>query len=171
MGDFTALSNYEVYDQYYTPKTEWEKINHLIPVDTVIWEACMLNATKSKSMDIWKEMGYKVVGDTAWDLLTCEVPDCDMIITNIPFETNIKKKILKRLMEIGKPFIIIMNVCNTFANYFHEIMDLENTQVITPKGKLHFQKDGNEIKKNTSFYSCFVAYKMNLSPIQLWGYK
>ncbi len=168
MADFKALSNYEVYDDYYTPKWVWEKIIHLVPKDNVIWEACMLNATNSKSMDTWRELGYNVVGDTSWNLLTCEVPECDMIITNIPFETNIKKKILKRLMDIGKPFIIIMNVCNTFANYFHEIMDLEHTQVITPKGKLHFCRDGGEVKKNTSFYSCFVSYKMNLSPKQLW---
>ncbi len=42
----------------------------------------MLNATHGKSMEIWKEFGYKVVGDTTWDILTCEVPDFDIIITN-----------------------------------------------------------------------------------------
>jgi hypothetical protein len=134
----------------------------------VIWEACMLNATNSKSMEIWSEFGYKIVGNTSWDILTCEVPECDMIITNIPFETTIKKKILKRLMEIGKPFIIIMNGMNNFSNYFQEILDLDNTQIITPKGKLHYCKDGEKEQKNTSFYSVFVAYKMNLTNKQLY---
>ena len=168
MGDCKALSNYNKYDDFYTPKWVWEKIVPLVSKDKVIWEACMLNATKSKSMDIWREFGYEVVGNTEWDILTCDVPECDMIITNIPFENKIKKKVLTRLMEIGKPFIIIMNSMNTFAKYFHEIMDLENTQIITPQRHLHFCKDGEKEVKNTSFYSVFVAYKKNLSNKQFW---
>jgi len=168
MANLKACPIFANYDDYYTPSWVWDKIKPLVPKDLVIWEACMLNATNSKSIDIWKDWGYKITGDTSWDLLTCEVPECDMIITNIPFGTEIKKKILKRLMEIGKPFIIIMNSCNVFANYFHEIMDTKNIQIITPKGKLHYCKDGEKEKKNTSFYSVFVAYKMNLPNEKLW---
>jgi hypothetical protein len=87
----------------------------------------------------------------------------DLIVTNIPFETNTKKAILTRLMELGKPFTIMMNSMNSFSNYFHEIMDLENTQIITPKGKLHYCKNGLKEEKKTSFYSVFVAFKMDLS--------
>ena len=132
------------------------------------WEACMLNATNSKSIEILTKLGYKTVGDTSWDILTCEIPDCDIIVTNIPFETEIKKAILKRLYEIGKPFLIIMNSCNVFSNYFHEIVDHEHTQIITPCGKLHYCKNGEVEKKNTSFYSVFVAYKLGLSNSQLF---
>lgn len=168
MANFKDSSKFNVYDDYYTPEWVWRKIQPLVSKDKVIWEACMLNATNSKSMDIWKGFGYNVVGNTEWDILTCEVPQCDMIITNIPFATEIKKKVLKRLIEIGKPFIIIMSSMNTFSNYFHEIMDLENTQIITPRQKLHYCKDGGEEKKNTSFYSVFVAYKMNLANKELY---
>ena len=129
----------------------------------------MLNATNSKSMEILTELGYKVVGDTSWDILNCEIPDSvDIIVSNIPFETQIKKSILKRLYEIGKPFLIIMNSCNVFSKYFHEIVDHEHTQIITPCGHLHYSKNGEVEKKNTSFYSVFVAYKMNLSQSQLF---
>ena len=128
----------------------------------------MLHATKSKSIDIWRSFGYNVVGNTEWDVLNCYVPECDMIITNIPFETEIKKKVLERFIEIGKPFIIIMNSMNTFTNYFHKIMDLENTQIITPKRQLHYCKDGEVEQKKTSFYSVFVAYKMNLRNNELF---
>jgi len=168
MANFKDNSKYNVYDSYYTPEWVWRKIQPLVPKDKVIWEACMLNAVNSKSIDIWKGFGYNVVGNTEWDMLTCEVPKCDIIITNIPFGTEIKKKVLKRLIEIGKPFIIIMSSMNTFANYFHEIMDFDNTQIITPRQKLHYCKDGEEERKNTSFYSVFVAYKMNLSNTQLY---
>ena len=168
MANFTDSPKFAVYDQYYTPKWVWEKVIHLIPKDKVIWEGCMLNASNSNSMEILRDFGYKVVGDTSWDILDCEIPDCDIIVTNIPFETEIKKKILSRLFFIGKPFIIIMNSCNVFSNYFHELIDRENTQIITPKGHMHYCKDGNTEKKNTSFYSIFVAYKMNLSNSQLF---
>jgi len=167
-ADFKALSSYKTYDEYYTPKWVWSKIRHLVPKECVIWEACMLDAKNSKSMEIWKDFGYDIVGNIEWYIFTCDIPQCNIIITNIPFGTEIKKKVLTRLMEIDKPFIIIMNICNTFANYFRNIMDLENTQIIIPKGKLHFQKDGEKEEKNTSFYSCFVAYKMNLKTNQLW---
>ena len=168
MANFKDAPIFAVYDDYYTPAWVWEKIKHLVPQDKVIWEACMLNATESTSMDIWKNWGYNIVGDKSWDILTCPVPECDMIVTNPPFETEKKKQILQRLVNIGKPFIIIMNSTNTFSNYFHEIMDLNNTQIIVPKQKLHFRKNGEEEKKNTSFYSVFVAYKMNLSTRQLF---
>jgi len=168
MANFKDSPIFDYYDDYYTPKWVWEKVKPLIPKDKVIWEACMLNAINSKSMDIWRDWDYTVVGDTTWNILECEVPECDIIVTNIPFGTEIKKKILKRLIEIGKPFIIIMNSCNVYSNYFHEIMELNHTQIITPKGKLHYCRDGEPEKKKTSFYSVFVAYKMDLPNDKLW---
>ena len=168
MANFVDSPLFSVYDHYYTPSWVWEKLIHLIPKDKVIWEACMLNATNSKSMEILKEFGYKVVGDTSWDFLDCEIPDCDIILTNIPFQKELKKSILSRLFTIGKPFIIIMNSCNIFANYFHELIDREHTQVIFPCGKLHYCKNGEVEQKNTSFYSVLLSYKMNLSNSQLF---
>ena len=53
----------------------------------------MLGADKSDSMQIWRDFGYNIVGDISWDILDCEIPSCDIIVTNIPFETGIKKKV------------------------------------------------------------------------------
>lgn len=168
MSNFHDSKTFKTYDDYYTPAWVWEKIKHLVPKDTTIWEACMLNATNSKSIETWRSFGYNVVGDTTWDILTCNVPECDMIITNIPFDTHLKKKILARLVEIGKPFIIIMNSLNVFTKYFREIMDLDYTQTIIPSEKFHYCKDGGKEEKKTSFYSVFVCYKMDFSNKQLY---
>ena len=168
MVNFKDCPKFNVYDDYYTPEWVWNKIRPLVSKDKVIFEACMLNSEKSKSIEIWKNWGYKVVGNKKWDILTCDIPDCDIIITNPPFETKIKQKILKRLMEINKPFIIIMNSCNIFSNYFREILNTNDIQIIFPKGHLHFQKEGEKEKKRTSFYSVFVSYKMNLENKDLW---
>ena len=50
----------------------------------------MLNATNSKSIEILEELGYNVVGDKKWDIFKCDIPNCDIIITNIPFDIKIK---------------------------------------------------------------------------------
>ena len=61
-----------------------------------------------------------------------------------------------------------------FSKYMRQIFgeNIKHLQIITPSTKIHYAKlleDGTfEYKKNTSFYSVFVAYKMNLSTEQLW---
>ena len=178
MANFKDSNKFKVHDDYYTTYDTWKRIKHLIP-DSVntIWEACMLNSVKSTSPQILENItGKQVIWDTNIDILENQMDRdiYDMIITNIPFETNIKKKILKKLVEIDKPFIIIMNSLNMFSKYMREIFgeNIKHLQIITPSTKIHYQKllqDGSmEYKKNTSFYSVFVAYKMDLTGDQLW---
>jgi hypothetical protein len=169
MANLKDSPKFKVYDHYYTPKIAWEKINHLIPKDKVVWEACMLNSHLSKSAEYLTELGNNVIHDTSWDIL--KEDHGDLIITNPPFETKLKQQILKRLVELDKPFIIIMNSMNTFANYFTEILDKEYLQIITPKGKINFDKmENDKLTKtnNCSFYCVYVAYKMELKGSQLW---
>lgn len=169
MANLKDSPKFKIHDQYYTPKYAWEKINHLIPKDKVVWEACMLNSHLSKSPEYLTELGNKVIYDTSWDIL--KEDHGDIIITNPPFETKIKIAILKRLVELDKPFIIIMNSMNTFANYFTEILDKRYIQIITHKGKINFDKMENEKltkTKNCSFYCVYVAYKMNLKNEELF---
>lgn len=167
--------NFKVHDDYYTPKSAWVNINHLIPKDKVIWEACMLNSHKSKSPDYLTELGHEVVFNREWDALEVQPHNFDMIITNPPFETKIKKQILEKFVEIDKPFIIVMNCMNTFSKYIRQIFkgNLQHLQIITPSGKINFDKldyDTNELipTKSCSFYCIYLCYKMNLEPDQLW---
>ncbi len=162
-------------NDYYTTKQMWENISHLIPKDKIIYEPCLLNS-KSKSLQYWTEMGYKIIGDTSWDCLTFKPINFDIIISNPPFETKIKKKILEHFVRLDKPFIIIMNVMNTYSKYFRDIFgdNLKHLQLITPQGKIKFEvyneetKQLEKCKKDPSFYCVYVCYKMNLSPDQLW---
>jgi len=175
MANFKDSPHYAKYDDYYTTEETWRLIGDIIPKDKSIWEACMLNASKSNSPQILKNIVEhdKVYFDPSLDMLEGFI-ESDIIITNIPFETKIKKKILARLVELDRPFIIIMNSCNMFSKYMRQIFgeNIKHLQIITPSTKIHYAKlleDGTfEYKKNTSFYSVFVAYKMNLSTQQLW---
>lgn len=169
MANLKDSPNFNVFDDYYTPKSAWQQIKHLIPNDKVVWEAFMLNSTKSKSIETLREMGKQVIGDTAWDYFEmCDNLEYDLIVSNIPFDKNIKIPILNKLVEMDKPFIIIMNSMNTFCKYFCDAFKdvRKHLQIITPYGKIHFEKlmeDGTtELKKNCSFYCVYVCYKMNI---------
>jgi len=168
MANLKDSPKFEIFDDYYTPKDAWEQISHLIPTDKVVWEAFLLNSHLSKSKQNLIDLGKKVIGETNWDFLNCEIPEYDLIVSNPPFNKEIKIPILEKLVQLDKPFIIIMNSMNIYSNYFNDIFksNRKDLQIIIPKGKIHFEKlmeDGTtELKKKTSFYCVYVAYKMKL---------
>ena len=173
MANFQDSNKFKVYDDYYTPKSAWENINHLIPKDKIIWEGCMYKSYLSKSPQYLEELGNKVVYDTEQNILEEYKENYDMIITNPPFETKIKKQILKKLVEIDKPFIIIMNSLNTFSKYMREIFkdNFNELQIITPSNKIQFNRlEGDKLikTKKCSFYCIYLCYKMNLKNEDLW---
>lgn len=161
-------------NDYYTKKKYWEQISHLIPKDKIIFEAFLLNS-KSKSLDYWKQLGYNVVGNHDLDFLNDDLPEYDIIVSNPPFETNIKKKILKKLFELDKPFIIVINVMNVFTKYLRDIFGdkIKDLQIIKPLGRVKFEEydfEKNALKNagEPSFYNCYLCYKMNISNHDLW---
>ena len=176
MADFKALSVYEIHDDYYTAVKSWDMIEPYIKKKGFkkIYEACMLNANLSKSPEYWKGKGYEVIYNLNWNFLEHEEPkeNYDCIISNPPFDLKIKLPILKKLLDLDKPFCIVMNVCNVFANYFNDLFKEKekDLEIIFPRGKISFEK--MEIKegkkqlvktKASPFYSVFVCYKMNLN--------
>ena len=168
MANLKDSPHYQIHDDYYTPKSAWENIQHLIPADKVVWEAFLLNSHLSKSVANLKSLNKNVIGDTSWDFFDkCNELEYDMIVSNPPFDKTIKIPILKKLVELDKPFILIMNSMNIYSNYFNDIFKnvRKDLQIVIPKGKIHFEmlKDGKcELKKQTSFYCVYVAYKMNI---------
>jgi len=173
MANFTTANKFDkTKNDYYTPKKNWDIIKHLISKNKTIWEACMYNATNSKSADYLRELGFNVIADTKLDMLKAEPAEhYDLIITNPPYETELKQNILKRLRDLNKPFIIIVNYTIVFSKYFREIFKdkLDKIQIILPNTKLHYFYNGDEnTPKNTSFYSAFIAYKMNIPNAELF---
>lgn len=160
-------------NDYYTTKSMWENITHIVPKHYVIWEACMLNS-KSKSIEYWKELGYNCIGDNTIDCLENNNLKYDIIITNPPFNLEIKSKILKKFVEIDKPFIIILNVMNIFSKYIRDIFKdkLDKLQIIYPNGKIKFEieSENNLLRKckDPAFYCCYVCYKMNIKNEDLY---
>ena len=144
MANLKDSPNFEIYDDYYTPKSAWIKIQHLIPKDKIIYEAFTLNAHLSKSPEYLTELGFNVIHDKTANFLDDKqrLTDYDIIVSNPPFETELKQEVLKKLVVVDKPFILIMNSMNTFTKYFRTIFgdNIKYLQVITPGGKINFDK-------------------------------
>ncbi len=165
MANLKASPNFNIHDDFYTRKETWEKITPFISKDKVIYEFCLLNSNE-QSKKHFEELGYKVLGNKNIDFLenNQEEEECDILVSNIPFSTEIKVNILKKLAELDKPFIIIMNCMNLFSKYFKEIFKDKKINFIFPSTKIHYDKyvNGEFIvgKNNTSFYSIFVTHKV-----------
>lgn len=152
---------FNIHDDYYTRKQTWEQIKEYIPKDKVIWEFCLLNSNE-QSKKYLQELGFKVVGNKKIDFFKHNLGD--VLISNIPFSTELKKKMLIRLVALDKPFIIIMNTMNIFSKYFKEIFKNKDIYFIYPSSKINYDKykDGKLLptKNNISFYSVYVCFKL-----------
>lgn len=163
-------------NDYYTQEKMWKNIDHLIPKDKVILEAFLLNSN-SNSIKYLTNLGCKkVVGNNKLNFLEDDLPDFDMVVSNPPFENTFKKKILQKLIDIDKPFIIILNTMNVFSKYFRDIFGdkLKYLQIIKPRGKITFEiwdeedKILKRVKRDPAFYACYLAYRMDIPNEDLW---
>ena len=161
MANLKDCAKWNIHDDFYTRKQTWEQIKEYIPQDKVIWEFCLLNSNE-QSKKYLTELGFNVVGSRTIDFFEHDLGE--VLVSNIPFSTDLKQRMLRRLVELDKPFIIIMNSLNLFSKYFKEIFEGKDIFFIYPSTKIHYDKYvDNELtttKNNTSFYSIYVCYKI-----------
>lgn len=153
------------HDDYMTPKYAWDNIKQYIPKDKIIWEAFFGNGQSGQDL---RDLGFNVIHEPI-DFFKNNLGD--VIVSNPPFSK--KKEIMKRLKELGKPFILIMpsSVINT--QYMRELFKNENLQIIIPRKRIHFEKliDGQKIEKwkNQCNFDCFYyCWKINLPQDIVW---
>ena len=92
MANFNTVQVVE-QDQYMTPKSAWESIQHLIPRGRRVWECFYGDGTSGQHL---RDLGFDVVHDQM-DFFT-EQPDAyDIIVSNPPYSKI--KQVLKRLHE------------------------------------------------------------------------
>jgi hypothetical protein len=152
-------------DEYNTPRELWDNITDYLPSkDKVVWEAFYGNG---KSGQILSELGCTVIQSNVdfFDDNSHIIEKSDMIISNVPFSK--KKEILARLKEIDKPFILIMPASTMFTNYLRDTFEKNEIQIMIPKKRMHFEKNGVVLKR-TSFDCCYFCYKMNLKNDIIW---
>jgi hypothetical protein len=151
------------YDDYTTPKYVWENIAHLVPKDKVIWECFYANGTSGNYL---RELGFNVIHE---EIDFYENNLGDILWSNPPFSDC--KRIMRRLNELDKPFIMLMPFSKINTSYFRENFKDKGIQIIIPRKRIQFAKlkDGVETTENKCNFDCFYyCYKMNLKENITW---
>lgn len=150
------------HDDYMTPKYAWENIQQYIPKNKVIWEAFMGDG---KSGDYLISLGFQVIHNDN-DFFTSN--HGDVIISNPPFSQS--KEIMTRLKQLDKPFILILPSSKISTSYVRE--NFKNTdnplQIIIPRKRIQFIKNGNELQNKCNFDCFYYCYKMGLERDIIW---
>ena len=145
-------------DEYYTSKNTWALIVNFIPKDFIIWE-CFFSEN-SKSAQYLRELEFDVISEDV-DFYDNDLGD--IIISNPPFSDL--KKIMIRLYEINKPFILIVPISKICCKYMKVFKN--KIQIIIPKSRINFIKcdlngDIIEQKNSCNFDSIYLCYKIGL---------
>jgi hypothetical protein len=150
-----------------TPKYAWENIQHLIPKDKDIWEAFYGDG---KSGEYLRELGFNVIHDKD-DFF--ENNKGDVVVSNPPFSKS--KEVLTKLVELNKPFILILPCSRINTQYTRQLFKNENDklQIIIPKKRIQFEKniDGKipDNWKSACNFDCFYfCWKINLDRDIIW---
>lgn len=132
-------------DDFETPKEAWEAIAHIIPRSVAIWEPFYLNGNSGKHL---RELGFTVIHENE-DFF--ENNKGDIVVSNPPFSK--KAAIIRRLIELQKPFILILpdTVLTTLCG------KIPGLQIIVPKKRIQFVKGGR-----VSFGCLYYCYLMGL---------
>ncbi len=147
------------HDDYMTPKYAWENIKEYIPKNKVIWEAFYGDG---KSGQYLKDLGFDVIHEKI-DFF--EENKGDLIISNPPFSDA--KNIMNRLYELDKPFILIFPSSKINTQYFRK-WKCKGIQIIIPRKRIQFIKNGNELQNKCNFDCFYYCYKINLEKDIIW---
>ncbi len=151
-----STKTFEAHDDYMTPKSAWEAVQEYIPRDKIIWEPFYGDGTSGNHL---KELGFNVIHQCE-DFF--ENNKGDVVVSNPPF--SIKKQVIERLVELDKPFMLIMPVFTLGCNYIRELLG-DSIQIIVPRRRIQFNKiqDGKLAPSNKCNFDCFYfCYNMNL---------
>ena len=141
------------HDDYMTPAYAWENIQHIIPRDAVIWEAFYGNGASGEYL---RNMGFKVIHEDI-DFFAHNLGD--IVVSNPPFSKS--KEVLSRLVELDKPFILILPSSKINTQYVRELFreSEEPLRIVIPRKRIHFEKLINGVVpdgwKNACNFDCF----------------
>jgi len=153
------------YDDYMTPKSAWSAIQHLIPKDKIIWEPFYGDGKSGKFL---KELGFDVIHakidffEHNWG---------DIVVSNCPYTKY--KEILTRLVQLEKPFILILPVSKINTQIVRNLFinQADKLQIIIPKKRIQFEKlkDGKTTLQNACNFDClYYCWKINLENDITW---
>ena len=158
MAGFHTKS-FSSHDDYMTPKYAWENIKQFIPSDKIIWESFYGDGTSGTHL---RDLGFNTIHE---DIDFFVENKGDIIVSNPPF--SISKEVMDRLYDLDKPFIIIFPQSKINTSYFRKWKN-KKLQIIVPRKRIQFIKNGNELNNKCNFDCFYYCYKMNLPSDIIW---
>jgi hypothetical protein len=143
-----------------TPKSAWENIKHIIPRDKHLWEAFYGDG---KSGSYLSELGFDVIHEQI-DFFENNLGD--VVVSNPPFSKA--KEVLRRLKDLDKPFILILPSSKINTQYVRENYKNQGLQIIIPRKRIQFIKNGNELQNKCNFDCFYYCYKIGLPKDIIW---
>ena len=143
------------HDDYMTPFSAWEDVSPYIPRHLTLWEAFYGDGTSGAHL---AELGFDVIHEDV-DFFTHDRDEC--VVTNPPFSEL--PRVLARLRELGKPFVVIMPCSTLTTRYFRDLFP--DIQVIVPRRRIQFRKlvDGVEVPSGRCSFDClYFCWRLGL---------
>ena len=152
----TTTIRYKRNDEYETPLSAWEEIKPYLPLDKVAHDPFIC---EGRSVEYFKQLDIPHI-EPHGDFFENDITG-DYILSNPPY--TLKKEVLQRLVDIDKPFIMIMPSQTINAVYFRNIFKgkEQDLQIVIPRKRIQFIKDGVQTK-GCAFDCFYFCYKMNL---------
>lgn len=149
-------------DEFYTPAYAITPILKYIKPESVVW--LPFDTEQSLFLKTLKEAGHRVINThiaTGVDFFTCDVPECDYIISNPPY--SCKGEVFARLFEIGKPFAMLVGVVGLFESQKRFQMFKDNDfEIMYMNKRISYFKSYEEQKPslNPPFSSVYLCKDM-----------
>lgn len=143
-------------DECYTPYYAVDPLLKYIPKNKKIW--CPFDEKWSAFYNTFKNNGYDVVRSSlseGKDFFEYEPDDYDIIVSNPPFSK--KDKIIKRLYELGKPFILLLPL-NTLQGKERYKSFKKGIQILAFDKRINYHTDSMTVyKKGNHFASAYYC--------------
>lgn len=138
-----APARFNTHDNYVTSKEGWEVVKKYLPENLKIW--CPFY----HGGEVTDNFNYENIIHAKKDFFTWQPEEWDIICDNPPY--SIKKNVIKRCVELGKPFGLLLPMDVIERQYFRTLV-VENPNVritiVIPKNRIKFVKDNKVAGSN-----------------------
>ena len=142
-------------DDWETPIEYWKLLVPYIKKDKIINDPFYMNGNAKEK---WEELGYKCIHKEE-DFFKADPPiEKNIIICSNPPYSK-RNKVLQRLIEWEKPFIMLMPIDTLGSKWIKKYFD--KLEFIIPNGRYSFSKNG-EKTKSSWFDTFWICYGLDL---------